>query len=157
MQSFSFLHKRSEHLLSKMRFVSTQLETYISNDVWLRNAQHANAMAARLSNGFAAIDGIELAYPTQSNEVFAHLSRQAIDNLNCAGFKVTKGELDETAPSRFVTVWNTTASEVDELLATAANDGVISDTYLKQFQVNDKSIPTILTISQKRQKKDINR
>ena len=128
-----------------MRFVSTQLETYISNDVWFCNAQHVNAMAARLSNGFAAIDGIELAYPTQSNEVFAHLSRQAIDNLNSTGFKVTEGELDETAPPRFVKPWNTTVSEVDELLAAAANDGVIGYTYLKQFQDNDKSIPTILT------------
>lgn len=56
-QSFPFLHKRSGHLLSKMRFVSAQLEAYISNNVWLRNAQHANAMAARLSKGLAAIDG----------------------------------------------------------------------------------------------------
>ena len=30
-----------------------------------------------------------------------------------------------------------------------ANDGAIGDTYLKQFQDNDKSIPTILTTSQK--------
>ena len=57
-QAFPFLHKRSGHLLSKMRFVSAQLEAYVSNDVWLRNAQHANAMAAHLSKGLAAIEGI---------------------------------------------------------------------------------------------------
>ena len=119
-QSFPFLHKRSGYLLSKMRFVSAQLEAYISNNVWLRNAQHANAMAARLSKGLAAIDGVELAYSTESNEIFAHLSRKAIHNLNSAGFKVTEGELDETAPPRFVTAWNTMASEVDELLAAVA-------------------------------------
>ncbi len=119
-QSFPFLHKRSGHLLSKMRFVSAQLEAYISNDVWLRNAQHANTMAKRLSEGLSAIEGIELAYPTQSNEVFADLSEQAIDNLNNAGFKVTEGELDETAPPRFVTSWNTDVSEVEQLLDAAA-------------------------------------
>ena len=37
------------HLLSKMRFVSAQLDAYISNDVWLRNAKHANAMGDRKS------------------------------------------------------------------------------------------------------------
>nr|MBX2867369.1 hypothetical protein [Acidiferrobacterales bacterium] len=118
-QAFPFLHKRSGHLISKMRFVSAQLETYISNDIWLRNARHANAAAARLSSGLNAIDGIELAFPTQSNEVFAHLSRKTIDNLNNMGFKVTEGELDETAPPRFVTSWNTSEVEVDTLVDAA--------------------------------------
>ena len=39
-----FLMKRAGHLLSKMRFVSAQLDAYISNEVWLKNAKHANAM-----------------------------------------------------------------------------------------------------------------
>ena len=115
-QSFPFLHKRAGQLLSKMRFISAQLEAYLSNDVWLRNARHANAMAARLSKGLAAINGIELAYPTESNEIFAHLPREVIESLNAAGFIVTEGELDETAPPRFVTAWNTEEAEVDALL-----------------------------------------
>ena len=44
-----FLMKRAGHLLSKMRFVSAQLDAYISNDVWLKNAKHANAMGKKLS------------------------------------------------------------------------------------------------------------
>lgn len=116
-QAFPFLHKRSGQLLSKMRFISAQLEAYLSKNVWLRNARHANAMAARLSQGLTAIDGIELAYPTESNEIFVHLSREVIKSMNAAGFIVTEGELDETAPPRFVTAWNTEESEVDALLA----------------------------------------
>ena len=115
-QSFPFLHKRAGQLLSKMRFISAQLEAYLSNDVWLRNARHANAMAARLSDGLAAINGIELAYPAESNEIFVNLSREIIESLNAAGFIVTEGELDETAPPRFVTAWNTEKAEVDALL-----------------------------------------
>ncbi|MEM7291990.1 MAG: low specificity L-threonine aldolase [Pseudomonadota bacterium] len=118
-RAFPFLHKRSGHLLSKMRFVSAQLEAYIQNDVWRRNARHANAMAARLSAGIAGIDGFELAYEVQSNEVFVHIPQGAIDYLNIEGFPVTEGELDETAPPRFVTAWNTTEEEVDLFLATA--------------------------------------
>jgi type I restriction enzyme, R subunit len=38
---------------------------------------------------------------------------------------------------------------VDYCVRVTANDGAIGDTYLKQFQDNDKSIPTILTTSQK--------
>ena len=48
---FPFLHKRSGQLLSKMRFISSQLDAYISDDVWLRNARHANNMAKILSDG----------------------------------------------------------------------------------------------------------
>ncbi len=47
--------KRAGHLLSKMRFVSAQLDAYISNDVWLRNAKHANKMGKRLSEGLVII------------------------------------------------------------------------------------------------------
>lgn len=117
--SFAFLQKRSGHLLSKMRFVSAQLEAYLSNDVWLRNARHANAMAAHLSAGLARINGIDLAWPTQSNEVFVHMSQATIDALDHVGFKVTEGELDETAPPRFVTAWNTQEHEVELFLAAA--------------------------------------
>jgi threonine aldolase len=58
-----------------------------------------------------------LAYPTQSNEIFADLPQYLIDKLNASGFKVTEGELDETAPPRFVTAWNTQEAEVRALLA----------------------------------------
>jgi threonine aldolase len=115
-KSFPYLHKRSGQLLSKMRFVSAQLEAYVSNDVWRRNAQHANAMAARLSQGLAAISGIELEFPTQSNEVFANIPRKVIDRLAAKGIEVTEGELDETAPPRFVTAWDSKVEDIDNLI-----------------------------------------
>ena len=39
-----------------------------------------------------------------------------MERLNAAVFVVTEGELDETAPLRFVSAWNTTDAEVDQLL-----------------------------------------
>ncbi len=41
------------------------------------------------------------------------------------------------------------STSVDYCVRVTANDGAIGDTYLKQFQDNDKGIPTILTTSQK--------
>jgi len=115
-QSFPFLHKRSGQLLSKMRFISSQLHAYLSDGVWLRNARHANKMAARLKQGIESIHGVELAFPVESNELFVNIPRETINKINASGFTVTEGELDETAPPRFVTAWNTTEDEVDELL-----------------------------------------
>ncbi len=115
-KDFAYLHKRSGQLLSKMRFVAAQLEAYLSNDVWLRNARHANAMAKQLSHGLARIPSIELAYPTQSNEVFAHIPQPTIESLNNEGFALNVEELDGSA-IRFVTAWNTDVADINRLLS----------------------------------------
>jgi threonine aldolase len=115
-ETFPFLHKRAGQLLSKMRFVSAQLHAYVSDNVWLRNASHANQMATKLSQGLSQVPGIELAFPTQSNEIFAHMPRSVIDRLAAAGFGVGEEELDSTAPPRLVTAWNTEPADIDRLL-----------------------------------------
>ena len=112
-----FLMKRSGHLLSKMRFVSAQLEAYISNDVWLKNAKHANKMGKKLSEGLNSNPDIELAYPTHANEVFAKLPRPIIEHLNSEGYKMNEEELGGKAV-RLVAAWNTKESDVDQLLET---------------------------------------
>ena len=113
--NFPFLHKRSGQLLSKMRFISSQLNAYVSGDVWVRNAGHANAMAKILSEGLNAFSNINLAYPTESNEVFVHLPRDVIDYLNNSGYDINEEELDGKAV-RFVTAWNTDPVDVSNLL-----------------------------------------
>ena len=117
--NFPFLHKRSGQLLSKMRFISSQLEAYLTNDVWLRNARHANAMAKILSEGLNSFANIKLAYPTQSNEVFVHLPRDVIDYLNSSGYDINEEELDGKAV-RFVTAWNSELKDINDLLDTLA-------------------------------------
>jgi len=42
-----------------------------------------------------------------------------------------------------------TDKKADYCVRVTANDGAIGDMYLKQFQDNDKTIPTIITTSQK--------
>ena len=94
--NFPYLHKRSGQLLSKMRFISSQLEAYVTDDLWIRNARHANLMAKKLSEGLNSFSNIELV-PTQSNEVFVHLPRELIDYLNNAGYDINEEELDGKA------------------------------------------------------------
>ena len=118
--NIAFLMKRAGHLLSKMRFVSAQLDAYISNDVWLRNARHANKMGKKLSDGLNNHSDINLAYPTEANEVFATFPRNKIENLNSEGYKMNEDELDGKAV-RLVAAWNTKDSDVDQLLETLKN------------------------------------
>ena len=118
--NIAFLMKRAGHLLSKMRFVSAQLDAYISNDVWLRNAKHANEMGKKLSNGISNHSDINLAYPTEANEVFATFPRSKIEHLNSTGYRMNQDELDGKAV-RLVTAWNTQPNDVDEFLETLMN------------------------------------
>ena len=118
--NLGFLMKRAGHLLSKMRFVSAQLDAYISNDVWLKNAKHANEMGKKLSEGLAKHNSIKIAYPTEANEVFAKLPRNIIDHLNSEGYIINEDELDGKAV-RFVAAWNTQASDVESFLNSIKN------------------------------------
>src|SRR5579883_354407 len=75
----AFRRKRSGHLFSKMRFLSAQLEAYLADDLWLRNARHANRMARRLADGVAGLPGVRLRHPTEANEIFVELPEPVID------------------------------------------------------------------------------
>ena len=113
----AFLMKRAGHLLSKMRFVSAQLEGYLNNDVWLKNAKHANEMGKKLSESLNKLNDIELAYPTEANEVFAKFPRHMIENLNTNGYEMNDEDFEGNAV-RLVTAWNTQQKDIDHLLET---------------------------------------
>ena len=111
----AFLMKRAGHLLSKMRFVSAQLDAYISNDVWIKNARHANKMGKKLSDGLTSHPDINLSFPTEANEVFATFPKNKIDHLNSEGYTINEDEWDGKAV-RLVAAWNTKDNDVDEFL-----------------------------------------
>ena len=100
-----------------MRFVSAQLDGYISNDVWLKNAKHANNMAKKLSDGLVSTNQIKLEYPTEANEVFVRLPKKMVEHLNSEEYMMSQGELDGKVV-RLVTAWNTKNEEVNEFLNT---------------------------------------
>ncbi len=81
-----FMRKRAGHLLSKMRFLSAQLEAYIRDDVWRHNAHHANAAAKRLVDGIEGLPGVAMRHPLQANEIFVQLPQATIDGLAGDGF-----------------------------------------------------------------------
>lgn len=68
-----FQRKQQMQLASKMRYLAVQFGALLDDQLWLRNARQANAMAARLAAGIAGIPGIRLRHPVESNGVFAVL------------------------------------------------------------------------------------
>ncbi|WP_271023818.1 beta-eliminating lyase-related protein [Rhizobium sp. RCAM05973] len=112
--------KRSGHLWSKSRFLSAQLLAYLEDDLWLRNASHANAMATRLGEGLAAIPLVELVHPVQANEVFVRMPPGVADRFSASGVrfaKWTRGPKSDNPIFRFVTSFNTQEKAVDDLVS----------------------------------------
>jgi len=69
-RQFKYIRKQSMQLHSKMRFISSQFEALLTNDLWKRNATHANGMA-RLLEAELRGAGIALTQPVDANGVFA--------------------------------------------------------------------------------------
>ncbi len=113
-----FLRKRGGHLLSKMRFVSAQMEVWLAHGLWLRLARHANAMADRLAAGLATVPGAEIVFPVEANEVFVRLPENAVAALDAAGFLFHRWE---GSLLRLVTAFDTPAWAVDAFIKTAAD------------------------------------
>ena len=117
---FPYLRKRGGHLFSKMRFVSAQLEAMLDNDLWLRLASHANAMASRLEEGLRNVAAVKVDQPVEANEVFIALpSHQARRALEAKGaiFLLWSPTEDEVPLIRLVCSFATTPQEVDAFLA----------------------------------------
>jgi threonine aldolase len=110
-----YLRKLNMQLASKMRFASAQLVALLSNDLYLRSARHANAMATRLRTAVAGLPGLELTQPTQSNAVFAILPPGVADRLR-ARFRFYDWD-QATGEVRWMCAFDTTEADVDAFAA----------------------------------------
>lgn len=109
-----YLRKMNVQLASKMRFISAQFIALLENDLWYKTAQHANAMAQKLSGSLKVIDGIQVVYPTQANAVFAKLPDGVADKVRELTYFY---DWDEQGTVRFVCSFDTTEAAVNELVA----------------------------------------
>jgi threonine aldolase len=119
--------KRAGHLVSKHRFVAAQIEAFLADDLWLRLARHANAMADRLGRGLTAA-GYAPAWPVEANEVFVTLPQPVCQRLQQAGatfYPWTSDSLPEgralrvgSTMIRLVCSFATAAVDVDRFVAT---------------------------------------
>lgn len=115
-----FRRKRGGHLLSKMRFVSLQLQAYLEDQVWLRYATHANDMAQRLADGLAHVD-YQIFYPVQANEIFVKMPDQVVRALQDKGYvfypwPIHAHEGGDTDVMRLVTAYATPVAAVEAFL-----------------------------------------
>lgn len=116
-EGFEYNRKQGMQLASKMRFITAQFLAYLENELWKRNAQHANNMAAMLAKELPKVEGVNLSRPTQANGVFAILPKELISKLQQEYFfHVWNESLNEV---RLMCAFDTTAEDVMEFVAAA--------------------------------------
>lgn len=119
-----YLRKTNMQLASKMRFVSAQLIALYEGDLWLENARHSNAMAARLRAGIDAgladgsIKGVEFTQDTKANGLFLTLPEGVADQLR-GTFRFYDWDAARREV-RWVCSFDTTESDVDKLIELVA-------------------------------------
>jgi threonine aldolase len=112
------LRKQTLQLASKMRYVAAQFDALVTDDLWLSNAGHANAMAQRLYDAVAAIDGVTVERRPQANAVFAVLPHAARERLQ-QDFDFY--EWDHAAGEvRWMCSWDTTEDDIDDFASAIA-------------------------------------
>jgi threonine aldolase len=120
-KEFEFRRKRGGHLFSKMRLLSSQLDAYFSDSLWLDNARHANQMARRLVAGLTPLPGTSLLYPVDANEIFVVLPARMHDALQAAGAQYHPWPSDRPGERAFrlVTAFDTAPADIDLFLSIA--------------------------------------
>ncbi|KAA0097700.1 low specificity L-threonine aldolase [Mycolicibacterium sp. P1-18] len=112
-EGMPYLRKLSMQLASKMRFASAQLLALFDDELGLRSAAHANAMAARLRRALEEqpVDGLSFSQATEANAVFAVLPNDAADRIR---ERVRFYDWDRAAGEvRWMCAWDTTEDDVD--------------------------------------------
>lgn len=114
-RDFKYLRKQGMHLPSKMRFISAQFETLLTDDLWRRNAGHANRMAQILAARLAEIPPIQITQKVESNGVFALVPAKYISALQKRYFFYVWNE--ETSEVRLMTSFDTTEDDIAAFVA----------------------------------------
>lgn len=109
-RDFLFLRKQGMQLASKMRFISAQFDALFTDDLWRKNAAHANAMAVLLEKEVRKIAGVKIVYPVEANGVFAKIPRRAIARLQKRYFFYVWNE--EQSVVRWMCSFDTTEQDV---------------------------------------------
>jgi threonine aldolase len=117
-EGYGFVRKQGMQLASKHRFLAAQFDALLTDDLWLRNASHANAMASRLAAGVRDVPGVHITQPVDANVLFAVIPPAAVAPLTEEFLFYVWNEA--TGEVRWMCSWDTTEDDVDRFTALIA-------------------------------------
>lgn len=110
-----FIRKQMMQLHSKSRFIAAQFSAVLKNDLWLKTATHANAMAEKLATMAEQIPSVSITQKVEANEVFAIIPREKIETLQKECFFYVWDK--DAAEIRWVCSFDTTENDIIEFVS----------------------------------------
>jgi len=110
-KDFEYLRKQGMQLHSKMRYIAAQFDRYLTDDLWKKNAQHANRMAKILADKLSAFSHLKITQQVNANGVFCILPPQLIPQLQKDYFFHVWDE--QTHEVRLMCSWDTTEEDIE--------------------------------------------
>lgn len=109
-RTFKYIRKQGMQLHSKMRFISCQFAAMLTNDLWEKNATHANRMAKLLEKELREIPQIRITQSVDANGIFAIFPPAIIPALQEEHFFYVWNE--KTSEVRLMCSFDTTEEEI---------------------------------------------
>ena len=113
-KDFKYIRKQGTHLPSKMRFISAQFEALFTDDLWRRNAEHANQMAQILAAELSTVPRVTITQKVEANGVFCVIPAKYVPLLQKKYFFYVWNE--ETSEVRFMTSFDTTEEDIRDFV-----------------------------------------
>jgi len=105
-----YVRKQTTQLHSKMRYIAAQFEAFLTDDLWRKNAEHSNRMAAMLARELEPLEKVQLTQKVEANGVFAIVPAHIIEPLQQKYFFYTWDE--SRCEVRWMTSFDTTEEEI---------------------------------------------
>jgi threonine aldolase len=122
-KNFKFTRKQGMQLHSKMRFISAQFEALLTNELWKRNAAHANKMASILETALRKIPTVKITQSVDANGIFAIMPPAIVPELQKENFFYIWN--DKTSEVRLMCSYDTSEEDIKnfaEKLKTLSED-----------------------------------
>jgi threonine aldolase len=110
-RDFKYRRKQGMQLASKMRYIAAQFSAFLEDDLWKRNALHANRMAQKLHAAILDIPGVKVTQKVEANAVFATIPPEIIPALQKEFFFYVWDE--ERSEVRWMCSFDTTVEDID--------------------------------------------
>jgi threonine aldolase len=112
---FDYRVKQAGQLGSKMRFLAAPWLGLLTDDVWLRNAEHANRAARHLADRLRTEANMEIVFPGDANAVFVRMNEQLVERLQSRGWHFYR--FLEPDIYRLMCSWSTTEEAISDFTA----------------------------------------
>ncbi len=109
-----FIRKQQMQLHSKMRFIGAQFSALLKNDLWLKNAEHANRMARKLAQELTEFPDITITQAVEANSVFAKIPMENIEILQSKCFFYVWDENEDLV--RWMCAFDTEEDDIDDFI-----------------------------------------